>query len=585
MTRLYLTSFDTSELSRHYSDFLVLGTGIAGLFTALKAAEHGTVTVLTKKKVADATTDYAQGGIAAAVGLGDSPELHLEDTLRAGHGLCDRAAVAVLVREGLECVMELTALGARFERNESGFSLGREGAHSAGRILHAGDATGAEIERALLFMVSSHPGIRVLEDIFVTDLLTADGTCHGVLGLDGRGGGQKMVFLARATVLATGGACQLYRNTTNPLISTGDGMAAAFRAGATLKDMEFIQFHPTALHHPGSPKFLISEAVRGEGAVLLNARGERFMESRHPRADLAPRDVVAAAIFDEIASQPGDLDHAWLDARCVGDRFPERFPTINRACLRLGVDPRRDLIPVAPAAHYIMGGIATDLDGRTGIGGLFACGETACTGVHGANRLASNSLLEGLVFGRRIARVLGDAGSLPDPATLRRLPHWRFAAAPGAAAGAATTPPGAATGAAAPGRIRRGLQDLAWQRMGIIRDEAGLRQALAEIAGFEAERDCTLETVEDLETANLLTVARLVATAALTRTESRGAHRRSDYPQPDDAGWLRHICLRADATAGRAGGAATGPADATAGRAEPAAGDQEVFVCISNPKR
>lgn len=549
----YLVGFDAGELSRQYSDFLVLGTGIAGLFTALKAANHGTVTVLTKKKVADASTEYAQGGIAAAVGRGDSPELHYRDTLEAGHGLCDPGAVGVLVNDGPACVLELASLGARFERGESGlFALAQEGAHSRKRILHAHDATGAEVERALLTVVSRHANIRVLEDVFLVDILTGDdGTCYGTLCLDGRIK-EPVLFLARATILATGGAGQLYQNTTNPLIATGDGMAAAYRAGATLKDMEFVQFHPTALHLPGSPgqpRFLVSEAVRGEGAVLVNRRGERFMPHHHPRAELAPRDVVSAAIFQEIHEGGPEEGHVWLDTGSIGSSFAERFPTIYRACREAGLNPPQDLLPVAPAAHYFMGGVATDTEGRTGVPALFACGEVACTGVHGANRLASNSLLEGLVFGGRIAATLAAGDGVLSAGELRAFRPMATANVPWQAAGGGGPVGGRDGGTATLDDIRARLQQTAWLHLGVVRCGESLRAALQEMDALEEQLNrrlaLTAATTAACEVANLLTVGRLVGTAALARTESRGAQRRSDYPLRDDRHWLRHIIHQA----------------------------------------
>lgn len=547
-------------------DVLVLGSGIAGLYTALKARDLGQVTLLTKKKLEDSNTEFAQGGIAAAMAPGDSPALHLEDTLAAGVGLCDPTAVKVLVEEGPDCVRDLAERGVRFDMTGEDFELTREAAHSRRRILHArGDATGDEIRRGLEAAVRADPRILVREDEFAIDLVLDDaGRCWGVLSLgpDGR----LRTFLARATVLATGGAGRLYRHSTNPDVATGDGIAMAYRAGAAAMDMEFIQFHPTALYLPapgmaqglparapgGSrPRVLISEAVRGEGAFLINRLGERFMPGYHPRAELAPRDVVARSIAQEMERTGHPC--VYLDARPLGPGFPGRFPTIHELCLRHGIDPLREPIPVAPAAHYIMGGVRTDLMGRTGIPGLFACGEVACTGVHGANRLASNSLLEGVVFGHRIAQAL--AGELPaeGPPSFRAL-----SGAP--ALGLALALPAKEQEVAT---AWRSLQRTMWQHVGLYRDEEGLQEALATVEGLftrledghkrRAGQPSPLQRTGPegrslpgraaLELVNLSTAAWLVARSALERRESRGAHFRTDHPARNDADWTRHIVI------------------------------------------
>lgn len=537
-------------------DILVLGTGIAGLYTTLKAGALGRTILLTKKKLADSSTEFAQGGIAAAIAPGDSPSLHLEDTVAAGDGLCDLQAVRVLVEEGPECVRELATYGVRFDMVGEDFELTREGAHSRRRILHAGgDATGEEIRRGLERHVRADHRITVHEEEFAVDLLMDGGRCYGalVLGRDGR----LRAYRARAVVLATGGAGQLYRHSTNPDVATGDGIAMAYRAGATVKDMEFIQFHPTALYIPNPPpgrrrprpRVLISEAVRGEGAILLNVRGRRFMPSYHPQAELAPRDVVARAIAQEMEKTASA--YVLLDARPIGAAFPTRFPTIYEKCRRHGIDPLREPIPVAPAAHYIMGGVRTDLWGRTDIPGLYACGEAACTGVHGANRLASNSLLEGVVFGRRIARALAE--DLPA-----------LAAAPAPACGQAWTSPllqaryNMDTAAA-----WRSVQLTMWRKAGLYRDESGLGEALEFLRELAADlglaalppaaaipaaadrppRGVSPPSRTDLELANLVTVAGLAVRSALERRESRGAHFRTDYPARNDEVWRKHIII------------------------------------------
>src|SRR4051812_27547353 len=379
---------------------LVVGSGVAGLHAAWRASSFGDVLLLTKRSLFDSATAYAQGGIAAALGAGDSPDLHRKDTLAAGAALCDAAAVAVLTEEGPTRVRDLQTAGADFDLDAAGrLQLGREAAHSMNRIVHAhGDQTGAEVARTLIERVHASPKIRVLEVARVLDLILHDGEC---IGARASVAGRATEIIADATVLATGGCGQVYRYTTNPVVATGDGFAIAQRAGATLADMEFVQFHPTALDTPENPLALISEAVRGEGAVLVNARGQRFMKAIHRLGDLAPRDVVARAIFAE--QRRGRV---YLDARKLGDSFTLRFPGITALCNGRGIDPRRDLIPVTPAAHYMMGGIVSDLNGRSSMPRLYAVGEVSRTGVHGANRLASNSLLEGLVFAERVARDL-----------------------------------------------------------------------------------------------------------------------------------------------------------------------------------
>src|SRR3954468_10229888 len=390
--------------------FLIIGSGVAGLHTAWRASQTDDVLVVTKRSLFDSATAYAQGGIAAALGAGDSPELHRKDTLAAGAALCDANAVAVLTEEGPGRGRDLQTAGADFDIDATGrLSLGREAAHSMNRIVHAhGDQTGAEVARTLIERVRASKRIRVLERARVLDLIVENGECAGVKASVA---GKATEIIADATVLATGGCGQVYRYTTNPVVATGDGFAIAHRAGATLADMEFVQFHPTALDTPENPLQLISEAVRGEGAYLVNARGDRFMKRLHRLADLAPRDVVAREIFREKA---GDK-HVWLDARMLSPVFEHRFPGICAICRARGIDPAVDLIPVTPAAHYMMGGIVTDLRGRASLERLYACGEVSRTGVHGANRLASNSLLEGLVFAERVARDMIETKKLTTP--------------------------------------------------------------------------------------------------------------------------------------------------------------------------
>ena len=493
--------------------FLVIGSGVAGLQTAWRASDHGDVVVLTKRTLNDSATAYAQGGIAAALGAGDSPELHKTDTLAAGAALCDAAAVEVLVAEGPDRVRELASAGAQFDVDESGrFTLGREAAHSRKRIVHAkGDQTGAEVARALIYRVTERKNITVLETARALDLITDQGRCCGVRA---NVSGKAVEIIADVTVIAAGGCGQLYRHTTNPLVATGDGYAIAHRAGARLADMEFVQFHPTALDTSENPLALISEAVRGEGATLLNDRGTRFMVRKHKLAELAPRDIVAREIFRE---QMGG-SRVWLDARKISRTFARRFPGILQLCLARGIDPRRELIPVTPAAHYMMGGIITDLAGRSSVERLYACGEVSRTGVHGANRLASNSLLEGLVFAERVAR---DAVNQPKLPRVPRRTEWKVSG---------LRDRGAAQVAA--DEVRR----LMWEHAGISRDAKGLGTARRALEALRAR--LTAGMTEEL---NMVDTAQMIVGAALRRRESRGGHFRRDFPKPRNAWRGKHI--------------------------------------------
>ena len=503
-------------------DVLVIGSGIAGLTFALKVADHATVAVVTKKRRADSNTNYAQGGIAAVMSPADSFELHVRDTLEAGDGLCHVDAVRQLVREGPQRVRELMDWGASFTRSDEGLSLGREGGHSRRRIVHADDLTGREIERALVDAVEDHPSIETWEDHLALDFIVdQDGgrpRCAGALVFDHREGTVRPVY-ARRTLLASGGLGMVYRHTTNPAIATGDGVAMAYRAGAPVANLEFVQFHPTALYPAEGQAVLISEAVRGEGAELVTVDGHPVM-GRHPMGSLATRDIVARAI-DGVLKETG-AEHVLLDATSIPEEtLRRRFPNILEACAARGVDVASRPIPVVPAAHYACGGVLTDGDGRTGLRGLFAAGEVACTGVHGANRLASNSLLEAVVFSHRSAVAVRD--ELDGPISRPRPPRAPEPGRPDA------------------GRLdalRKELRSLMWEDCGIVRSDARLEHARNRVLELreETERIWNAGPLdEDLaETRNLCEVASLIIESARGRKESRGLHYNVDHPEPDE---------------------------------------------------
>ena len=518
----------------HSTDFLIVGSGVAGLRAAIGLVDDGRVLVLTKAAPSESNTGYAQGGIAAAVGDDDTPALHAADTIRAGDGLCDETAVGVLVEHGPRYVAELLAWGARFDRGADGRpALGREAAHSVRRVLHAGDATGREIGRVLWARVSDLPSVTTIDHAFVTDLIVEAGLVHGATYLDQSGGRHEV--RATATLLATGGAGQTFCETTNPSVATGDGIALAYHAGARVADLEFVQFHPTALNLAGAPRFLISEALRGEGARLLNSRGETFMTRYHQDGDLAPRDVVARGIAREV-DRTGATVHltlVHLDAAYVRSRFP----TIAAMCRRVGLDLSRDPIPVGPAAHYLMGGVDTDEWGRTSLPGLYAAGEVACTGVHGANRLASNSLLEGLVFGARAAAAM-KGPPLAAPMMADRVTadgSWRMAISDRARPSTSAISHPASAQPSAMAEIR----DLMWRHAGLFRTQDGLRTILAALDREDPVASPT--TADDWRHRHLVTIARLIARAALRRQESRGGHFREDFPKRDDLHWRVHF--------------------------------------------
>lgn len=512
---------ESQKLRAEY-DFIVVGSGIAGLRAAIELAEAGRVLLATKDALRESNTAYAQGGIAVALSGPEDVALHLADTLAAGDGLVDRKAAQVLVEEGPARVRELLAWDTRFDRKDGKLVPTLEGAHSLPRVLHAnGDATGAEISRALIARVKTHANITLREEWIAADLLLspASGEVLGVELVDRQG--CIVEAYARAVLLATGGAGQVYSDTTNPLVATGDGLAMAARAGAEMEDMEFYQFHPTALSLPGVERFLLSEALRGEGAQLRNAAGERFMERYHPLLELAPRDVVARAITREGMAADGSAKPVYLDMREVkGVDLVERFPGISAFLAQHGLRLDRDLIPVRPAAHYLMGGVRTDCEGRTSLPRLYAAGEVACTGVHGANRLASNSLLEGLVFGARAARAMQAESALTST---------------GAAPSGEPPPLGPD-----PALTRKALQEMMWRRAGLLRDAEGLHAAEAQLApGAEpaAGKDYSRAAIE---LRNLHAVARCIVAVALAREESRGAHYRNDFPARDDENFQKH---------------------------------------------
>jgi L-aspartate oxidase len=511
------------------ADFLVIGSGVAGLRAALELCRIGRVIVLTKGHPLQSNSIFAQGGVAVAMSEEDDVAIHLTDTMKAGHGLCRRDAVRVLVEEGPNRIQELIRWGAKFDKTGGKFAFAREAAHSRSRILRArGDATGNEMVRALLTQVVRQKQIVRLDYHFTVDLVVEAGRCCGAVVLD-EYTGEQFIIPAKAVLLSTGGAGQIFARTTNPPNATGDGMAMAFRAGAELQDMEFVQFHPTALYLPSSPPFLLSEAMRGEGGQLRNNKGEAFMQRYHPLGVLAPRDIVARAIWTEMAATRAR--HVYLDVTHLGSNFVKRrFPTIYATCLRHDIDITEEWIPVSPSAHYMMGGVATDINGATTLPGLFAAGEVACSGVHGANRLASNSLLEGLVFGMRAgaaAITWATRCSMPD-VTL----HDERLKCGGA---------GQLEDAE---KLRSSLRRTMWGQVGLVRSRESLIRATAHLARWEQMVSQSFTTRTDLEVKNMVQVAHCVAEAALWRENSVGAHYRSDCPKSQRPGWKLHSRLQ-----------------------------------------
>ena len=536
-----MTKETVQDLIRRF-DYLVLGSGIAGLFFALKAARLGRVAIVTKKNRAESNTNYAQGGIAAVTSSDDSVEMHVRDTLEAGAGLCHEDVVRTIVTEGPDRIADLIRIGMHFSEREAAgkreWDLGKEGGHSKRRILHAKDVTGRELERALLTAIAAHQNIEILENYFAIDLITThklglngENRCLGAYVLE-KESGHVFTFASGNTLLATGGCGKVYLYTTNPDIATGDGVAMAYRAGAAIGNMEFVQFHPTCLYHPKAKSFLISEAVRGEGAVLKTLDEREFMDAYHPMKSLAPRDVVARAIDNEM--KKSGADHVWLDITHKPAPFViERFPNIYKTCLEYGIDITKEPIPVVPAAHYQCGGVVTNVNGETEIRNLYAVGEVACTGLHGANRLASNSLLEALVCSHRAAEMAaGGAQSLPSV----DMPIWQ--------SGSASNPDELVVISHNWDEIRR----LMWDYVGIVRTNKRLERAQARIENLQAEIQeyywDFLVNSDLLELRNIAVVAELIVKSAQQRHESRGLHYNLDWPQPNPEWARRDTILR-----------------------------------------
>lgn len=520
----YLVNFNSKDIDEEMFDVIIIGSGIAGVYTALCLPDHLSVAILTKEEIHISNSVLAQGGIAVSLGKKDSPELHFRDTITAGAGLCHKDTVRVLVNNAESNINRLCNYGVSFDKEEQGsLCLSREAAHSTERIVHVGDATGKEVCDILVTAVKKKNNVKIFEKVTAVDFLTQEGRCRGVVVFKES---RLVLYLADVVICAAGGYGQLYQKTTNPEVATGDGIAMAYRAGAELMDLEFVQFHPTVLYHPENKSFLISEAVRGEGAVLKNIQGERFMPSYHHLAELAPRDVVSRAIFDQLRKT--DTHHVYLDITFKNrDFLKTRFPTIFKTCLDYGIDISKDYIPVAPAEHYCMGGIRTDHLGRTGIKGLFACGEAACNGIHGANRLASNSLLEGLVFGRNIAKQVEVAiqeraeQSFAGEYQLRRERKEIDTQ-----------------------HIKESLRHIMDRDVAITRDRQGMIMAKNNIEMY-SEMILNVENINPdyIELQNMILVSGLVINSALKREESRGAHFRSDFPETDDVNWQKNIVV------------------------------------------
>jgi len=521
----YVVRFGPKQTPHFFTDILVIGGGIAGLRAALAVPADMDVLVVTKDAIQQSSSSYAQGGIAGVLAPEDRFENHIEDTLTAGAGLCDRTVVEMVVREAPEQINELVRLGTKFDLEGGQLALTREGGHSHRRIVHAlGDATGHEVMRAIIERARSARNLRIWDNTFTIDLLTDAGACVGAIVHRPEG---NLLIWARQTILASGGCGMVYRETTNPPVATGDGMAAAFRAGAELRDMEFMQFHPTVLYVAGSGRYLITEAVRGEGGYLRDKNGVRFMPDEDPRAELAPRDIVARAIVRRM--EQTQHPNVYIDLSHLGaERVLQRFPAMAKICSSFGLDITTDSIPVRPGAHYMIGGVTVDMEGRTTLPGLWAAGEVTSSGLHGANRLASNSLLEGLVYGAACGQgAAREANKTPESLQVRSV-RCTFDAPPGDALDIAD--------------ITASLRSLMVRSMGIVRDAAHLREAEHQVDFWcQYVLQHEFSTPGGWELQNLLTVARLMIAAALERQESRGVHYRSDFPQRDDKQWQRHI--------------------------------------------
>ena len=528
--RRYLISFDTGGIPALSADVVVVGSGVAGLRAAIEAARRAKVLVLTKARASDSNTDYAQGGVAVVLSRADSADDHVKDTLAAGAGLCDGEVVRRVVSEGPVLIKELVGWGAKFDRDNGDFLFTQEGGHSKARIIHAhGDATGHEIERTLLEKAAATDGITLLEHAYALDVISDDGRAAGVLAYHE---GALKAFLAPSVVIAAGGACHVYRETTNPDTATGDGIAMAYRAGATLTDLEFVQFHPTTLYIAGAARTLISETVRGEGGMLRDRFGVHFMPNYHPQGDLAPRDIVSRGIIHQMTATHDT--NVYLDLRHLDkDRMLKRFPKLAELCALFDIDISKDMIPVRPSAHYFCGGVRADEDGATDVEGLYACGEASATGLHGANRLGSNSLLEGLVYGA----AAGAAAARRALSTPSHDPHVRAEAL-------------AANERAAKIDVvdmENSLRALMWRQVGIEREAAALEESEERIDFWSSYLlDREFASPAGWQVQNMLTVAKIITFAARMRTESRGAHHRSDFPDTDDLNWKRHLIIKRD---------------------------------------
>lgn len=528
-SRRYLISFNSHKLPHVFTDVLIVGSGIAGLSAAIEAAKTRSVLVVTKDKISENNTQYSQGGIAAVFSPDDSFDDHIADTLNAGGGICDTDVVKGVIEEGPLRIKDLISLGVMFDKEEGRLALTHEGGHSRRRILRAnGDATGKEIERGLINAVRDNNNIIIFEYTFTIDLLVIDGICMGIISWHNQKG--TTLIWAKQTVLATGGCGQLYRETTNPKVAKGDGIAIAYRAGAIIQDMEFIQFHPTTLYIAGAARTLISETVRGEGGLLKNKYGEMFMLKYHPDGELAPRDVVSRSILQEIRLT--DHTHVYLDVTHIHpDKFIARFPKINALCESFDIDITRDMIPVRPSAHYMIGGIKTDQKGMTNICNLYACGEVACTGLHGANRLGSNSLLEGLVYGHRVGIEIQNQLEKGDTKLSPQYINYKV--------------PTPKEGELDLGDVKNALQSLMWRNVGIEREKKHLADAKSMIdywCNYVLDKEFLSPAGWQLQ--DMLTVARIVTEAAYRREETRGVHYRSDFPLKDDEIWKLHITVQ-----------------------------------------